>query len=149
MGILVLGTLHTSGAAAAVNRIINVFPPSDEPYIRTMLSTSLCGIISQHLLRTADNKDRIAAVEVLINNSATANIMREGKTEQLENVIQGGALQGMQAMDTVLRRYLDEKLITGNEAYRVAKNKAAFEQYREPLDLAGNASSTKNQFGSI
>ncbi|MGD8568564.1 MAG: type IV pilus twitching motility protein PilT [Gammaproteobacteria bacterium] len=132
MGILVLGTLHTNGAAAAVDRIINVFPPSDEPYIRTMLSTSLCGIISQQLLRTADNKDRVAAVEILVNNSATANIMREGKTEQLENVIQGGALQGMQAMDTVLRRFLDEKLISGNEAYRVARNKAAFEQYREP-----------------
>ncbi|MGD8570879.1 MAG: type IV pilus twitching motility protein PilT [Gammaproteobacteria bacterium] len=131
MGILVLGTLHTNGAAAAVDRIINVFPPADEPYIRTMLSTSLCGIISQHLLRTADNKDRIAAVEILVNNSATANIMREGKNEQLENVIQGGALQGMQAMDTVLRRFLDEKLISGNEAYRVARNKAAFEQYRE------------------
>jgi twitching motility protein PilT len=97
-----------------------------------MLSTSLCGIISQQLLRTADNKDRVAAVEILVNNSATANIMREGKTEQLENVIQGGALQGMQAMDTVLRRFLDEKLISGNEAYRVARNKAAFEQYREP-----------------
>ncbi|MCI0506357.1 MAG: type IV pilus twitching motility protein PilT [Gammaproteobacteria bacterium] len=146
MGILVLGTLHTNGAAAAVNRIINVFPPVDEPYIRTMLSTSLCGIISQQLLRTADNKDRIAAVEVLINNSATANIMREGKTEQLENVIQGGALQGMQAMDTILRRYLDEKLITGNEAYRVAKNKAAFEQYREPVEYSAEASLTKNQF---
>ncbi|WP_455220274.1 type IV pilus twitching motility protein PilT [Kaarinaea lacus] len=148
MGILVLGTLHTNGAAAAVDRIINAFPPSDEPYIRTMLSTSLCGIISQHLLRTADNKDRIAAAEVLINNSATANIMREGKTEQLENVIQGGALQGMQAMDTVLRRYLDEKLITGNEAYRVAKNKAAFEQYREPIENAANASIPKNQFSN-
>ena len=148
MGILVLGTLHTNSAAAAVDRIINVFPPSDEPYIRTMLSTSLCGIISQQLLRTADNKDRIAAVEVLINNSAIANIMREGKTEQLENVIQGGALQGMQAMDTVLRRYLDEKLITGNEAYRVARNKAAFEQYREPVDVSVEGSTVKSQFST-
>jgi Tfp pilus assembly pilus retraction ATPase PilT len=72
--------------------------------------------------------------------------MREGKTEQLENVIQGGALQGMQALDTVLRRYLDEKLITRNEAYRVAKNKAAFEQYREPADFSAEASLTKSQF---
>ncbi|HEY5602237.1 MAG TPA: type IV pilus twitching motility protein PilT [Gammaproteobacteria bacterium] len=146
MGILVLGTLHTNGAAAAVNRIINVFPPADEPYIRTMLSTSLCGIISQQLLRTADNKDRIAAVEVLINNSATANIMREGKTEQLENVIQSGALQGMQAMDTVLRRFLDEQLITGNEAYRVARKKTAFEQYREAVETKTTTPVTKNQF---
>jgi len=145
MGILVLGTLHTNGAASTVDRIINVFPPSDEPYIRTMLSTSLCGIMSQQLLRTADNKNRVAAVEVLINNSAVANIIREGKIDQLENVIQGGALQGMQSLDTVLRRYLDEKLITGNEAYRTARNKSAFEQYREPEAFSANGAS--NQFG--
>ena len=111
MGILVLGTLHTNGAAASVDRIINVFPSGDEPYIRTMLSTSLCGVISQQLIKTSDNKSRLAAIEILINNSATSNIIREGKIEQLENVIQSGALQGMQSMDTTLRRLLDEKLI--------------------------------------
>ncbi|NOZ54918.1 MAG: type IV pilus twitching motility protein PilT [Gammaproteobacteria bacterium] len=137
MGILVLGTLHTNGAAASVDRIINAFPPLEEPYIRTMLSTSLCGIIAQQLLRTSDGKNRIAAVEVLINNSATANIIREGKTEQLEHVIQGGALQGMQAFDTVLRRFLDEKLITGDEAYRVSRNKPSFEQYRDQAEHNG------------
>ena len=146
MGILVLGTLHTNGAAASVDRMINAFPAADEPYIRAMLSTSLCGIISQQLLRTADNKQRLAAVEILINNSAAANIIREGKTEQLENVIQSGGLQGMQAMDTVLRRYLDEKVISGNEAFRVARNKSAFEQYREILDtLTEEATSTEHQ----
>lgn len=149
MGILVLATLHTNGAATTVDRIINAFPPSDEPYIRTMLSTSLCGIISQQLLRTADSKDRIPAVEVLINNSAVANIIREGKIEQLENVIQGGALQGMQAMDTVLRRYLDEKTITGNEAYRVARNKSGFEQYREVDDFSHKDSKSTNQFSNL
>jgi len=136
MGILVLGTLHTNGAAASVDRIINAFPPRDKSYIRTMLSTSLCGIIAQQLIRTADGKNRVAAVEVLINNSATANIIREGKTEQLESVIQGGALQGMQAFDTVLRRFLDEKLITGNEAYRVSRNKSSFEQYRDETEFS-------------
>lgn len=148
MGIMVLGTLHTNGAATTVDRIINAFPPSDEPYIRTMLSTSLCGIMSQQLLRTADNKKRVAAVEVLINNSAVANIIREGKTDQLENVIQGGALQGMQAMDTVLRRYLDEKLITGNEAYRVARQKSAFEQYREVDEVMADGSTFTHRSGS-
>ena len=149
MGILVLGTLHTNGAATTVDRIINAFPPSDEPYIRTMLSTSLCGILSQQLLRTADNKKRVAAVEVLINNSAVANIIREGKTDQLENTIQGGALQGMQAMDTVLRRFLDEKLITGNEAYRVARQKSLFEQYREPDELTPEGPALSGQTGNI
>lgn len=131
MGILILATLHTNGAAAAVDRIINVFPPGEEPYIRTMLSTSLCGVVSQQLVKTADNRGRLAAVETLINNSASSNIIREGKTEQLENVIQAGALQGMQNIDTALRRLLDEKLITGEEAYRKARQKSNFEQYRE------------------
>jgi twitching motility protein PilT len=140
MGILILGTLHTNGAAAAIDRIINVFPPGEEPYIRGMLSTSLVGVISQQLVRTADNRGRLAAVETLINNSATSNIIREGKTEQLENVIQGGALQGMQSIDGALRRLLDEKLITGEEAYRKARFKTNFEQYREQDESANPAS---------
>lgn len=131
MGILILATLHTNGAAAAIDRVINVFPPGEEPYIRAMLSTSLCGVVSQQLVKTADNRNRLAAVETLINNSATSNIIREGKTEQLENVIQGGALQGMQSIDMALRRLLDEKLITGEEAYRKSRIKSNFEQYRE------------------
>ncbi len=131
MGILILATLHTNGAASAIDRIINVFPPGEEPYIRAMLSTSLCGVISQQLVKTSDNRSRLAAVETLINNSAVSNIIREGKTEQLENVIQGGALQGMQSIDTALRRLLDEKLITGEEAYKKARLKMNFEQYRE------------------
>ena len=131
MGILILATLHTNGAAAAIDRIINVFPPGEEPYIRAMLSTSLCGVISQQLVKTADNRGRLAAVETLINNSAASNIIREGKTEQLETIIQSGALQGMQSIDKALRRLLDEKLISGEEAYRKSRLKTNFEQYRE------------------
>ncbi|MDH5327387.1 MAG: type IV pilus twitching motility protein PilT [Gammaproteobacteria bacterium] len=130
LGILVLGTLHTNGAAAAIDRIINAFNPGEEPYIRTMLSTSLRGIISQQLIKTADGKGRVAAAEVLINNSATANLIREGKTEQLENVIQSGSVQGMQTLDRNLRRLLDSKQISGNDAYKLARNKKMFEQYR-------------------
>ncbi len=142
MGILILATLHTNGAAAAVDRVINVFPPGEEPYIRSMLSTSLCGVISQQLVRTADNRGRLAAVETLINNSATSNIIREGKTEQLETVIQSGALQGMQSIDMALRRLLDEKLITGEEAYRKARIKTNFEQYREQDESLSTTIST-------
>lgn len=135
MGILILATLHTSSAAAAIDRIINVFPPGEEPYIRSMLSTSLCGVIAQELVKKADNRGQVAAVETLINNSATSNIIREGKIEQLENVIQGGALQGMQSIDNALRHLMDEKLISGDEAYRKARNKANFEQYREQGEM--------------
>ena len=131
MGILVMATLHTSGAAASVDRIINVFPPGDEPYIRSMLSTSLCGIVSQELLRRADNQGRVAAIEIMLNNAAVSNVIREGKTEQLENVIQSGGMQGMQSMDNALRRLLDAKIITGEEAYLKARHKADFEKFLE------------------
>jgi len=130
MGILILGTLHTNSAAATIERIINVFPPGDEPYIRTMLSTSLCGVVAQRLVRTLDNRGRLAAIEVLVNNAAVANIIREGKPDQLENVIQSGAMQGMQTMDNALRKLLDEKLISGVEAYKHAQVKSQFEKYR-------------------
>lgn len=127
MGILVMATLHTNSAASTIDRIINVFPQGEEPYIRSTLSTSLRGIISQQLLRKADGRGRKAAVEILINNSAASNIIRESKPEQLENIIQSGVLQGMQSMDTAIRRMLDEEQITGSEAFKNARNKSIFE----------------------
>jgi len=130
-GILVLATLHTSGAAATVDRMVSVFPAAEQALIRSMLSTSLCGVASQQLVRRVDGKGMLAAVEVLVNNAAVANILREGKTDMLASVIQSGALVGMQTMDSSLRRLLDAKLISGSEAYRKASNKAAFEQFRE------------------
>ena len=131
-GILVLATLHTSSAAATVDRMVNVFPAGEQGLIRSMLSTSLCGVVSQQLVRRADGKGMLAAVEILVNNAAVANILREGKTELLASVIQAGALVGMQSLDNSLRNLVDAKLITGGEAYRKASNKAAFEQFREP-----------------
>jgi twitching motility protein PilT len=131
-GILVFGTLHTNGAASTVDRIINVFPPADQNRIRGMLSTSLLGVISQQLVRRADGRGRVAAVEVLVNNPGIANILREGKTEQLATAIQGGGLQGMQNMDTALRRLVDARVISGKEAYRKAINKREFEMFAEP-----------------
>ncbi|NOZ37359.1 MAG: type IV pilus twitching motility protein PilT [Gammaproteobacteria bacterium] len=135
MGILVMATLHTSSAASSIDRIINVFPPGEEAYVRTMLSTSLCGVISQQLLRTADAKGRIAAIEIMVNNPAIANVIREGKSEQLDNIVQSGAMQGMQLMDTALKRLLDAKLINGDDAYMKARNKADFERYRDSENL--------------
>lgn len=130
-GILVLGTLHTNGAAATVDRIINVFPAPVQPRIRAMLSSSLRGIISQQLVQQTDGKGRLAALEILINTPAVANMIREGKTDKIINVIQGGALMGMQSLDHALRRLMDEKLITGDEAYNKALNKKDFEAFRE------------------
>ena len=134
MGILVMGTLHTSGAAASVDRMINVFPASEEAFVRTMISTSLVGVVSQQLLRTADRKGRVAALEIMINNPAIANLIREGKTEQIESVIQGSSMQGMQRMDMALRRLLEAKIINGDDAYLKARNKADFERFREGFE---------------
>ena len=130
-GLLVLATLHTSGAAATVDRMVSVFPAGEQNLIRSMLSTSLCGVVSQQLVRRTDGNGMVAAVEVLVNNAAVSNILREGKTDLLTSVIQSGALVGMQTLDSSLRRLMDAKLISGGEAYRKAANKAAFEQFRE------------------
>ena len=129
-GILVFGTLHTNSAAASVDRMINVFSAPEQPRIRAMLSTSLVGVVSQQLLRRSDGKGRVAAVEIMVNSSAAANIIREGKSQQLQTVIQSGALQGMQSMDRSLRKLLDEQLIDGSDAYLTAVNKEEFEEYR-------------------
>ncbi len=134
-GILVMGTLHTNGAAAAVDRMINVFPAKEQALIRTILSTSLVGVLSQQLLRRADGRGRVAAIEIMLNTAAASNLIREGKTDQIANVIQAGGLLGMQSMDSALRRLLDAKLITGTEAYLKAANREEFAQYcEEPLE---------------
>ena len=140
VGILVMATLHTSGAASSIDRIINVFPPAEEAYIRTMLSTSLVSIISQQLIRKADRKGRVVALEIMINTPAVSNLIREGKTEQIETVIQSSAMQGMQGMDTALKRLLDAKLIDGDDAYMKARNKEDFMRFREDVaeDFAAN-----------
>lgn len=129
-GILVMGTLHTNSAAASVDRIINTFPADKQGHVRTMLSTSLRGIISQQLIPHREGEGMVAAVEILLNTAATANAIREGKIEQLENIIQGGALVGMQSMDNALRGLLDERRITGDAAYEAAVLKSQFEHHR-------------------
>ncbi len=128
-GIMVMGTLHTNSAAASVDRIINTFPVDKQPHIRTMLSTSLRGIVSQQLIRRADGQGRVAAVEILVNTPAVANVIREGRIDQIENIMQGGALVGMQSMDNAIRKLLDMNLITGADAYEAANVKVDFQQY--------------------
>jgi len=128
-GILVMGTLHTNSASATVDRIINVFPSSEQNQIRTMLSTSLRCVISQQLLPKADGKGRVAAMEIMVNNSAIGNMIRQGKTDQLDNAIVSGKRYGMQSMDGSLKKYLDEGAITGEQAYLNAMNKHTFKQY--------------------
>ena len=130
MGILVMGTLHTNGAAATVDRIVNVFPYEKQAQIRAMLSTSLRGVISQQLVKRADQQGRIAALEILVNTPAVANLIRQGKLDQLENVMQSGAQAGMQTMDGDLQQLHRKRQITGDEVYQKAINKSKFEDLK-------------------
>lgn len=131
MGILVMGTLHTNGAAQTVDRMVNVFPSDKQSHVRTMLSTSLRGVVSQQLLQKSDKNGRVAALEILVNTPASANLIRQGKLDQLENVMQAGGQFGMRTMDTAIQLLLDARQITGKEAYKKGINKAKFEAVKD------------------
>ena len=131
MGILVMGTLHTNGAAQTVDRIVNSFPADKQAHIRTMISTSLRGVISQQLLPTKDRPGRVAALEILINTPAVSNLIRQGKLDQLETAMQSGGSLGMQTMDTALMNLVSKGAITGRDAYQQATHKAQFERMRD------------------
>ncbi len=131
MGILVMGTLHTNGAAQTVDRIINSFPADKQAHIRTMISTSLRGVISQQLLPTIDKPGRAAALEIMINTSAVSNLIRQGKLDQLETAIQSGGSLGMKSMDNALMELVEKGRISGKEAYLQANNKHKFEEVRD------------------
>jgi twitching motility protein PilT len=131
MGILVMGTLHTNGAAATVDRMVNAFPSDKQSHVRTMLSTSLRGVVSQQLLQRADKQGRVAALEILVNTPAASNLIRQGKLDQLENTMQAGGAFGMRTMDTAIQQLLDSRQITGKEAYKKGINKARFEEFKD------------------
>ena len=131
MGILVMGTLHTNGAAATVDRIVNAFPSDKQGHVRTMLSTSLRGVVSQQLVQRADKRGRVAALEILINTPAVSNLIRQGKLDQLENTMQSGGQFGMRTMDAAIQELLDKGVISGRAAYEKAINKSRFEGLRD------------------
>ena len=115
-GHLVRGTLHTSSASQTIDRIIDVFPTTQQQQIRVQLSTSLIGIISQTLCKTKDNKRTLAA-EILVNNNAIGNLIREAKSSQVYSQIQVGAKFGMQTLEQALSVHVKQGKITKEEAY--------------------------------
>lgn len=118
-GHLVFATLHTNSAAQSVDRMVDVFPPHQQPQIRAQLSNILMAICSQRLVPSIGG-GRVAAAEILIATPAVRNIIREGKTHQLEAVIQTGAEFGMQSMDKTLVTLIHNGTITYDEARNVA-----------------------------
>lgn len=126
-GHLVFATLHTNSAAQSIDRMIDVFPPHQQPQIRSQLSNILMAICSQRLVPTIGG-GRIAAAEVLIANPAVRNIIREGKSHQLDAVIQTGADKGMQSMDRTLVSLIKAGTITHDEAQTFAVDLEEFER---------------------
>ncbi len=128
-GHLVFGTLHTNSAAKTVDRIIDVFPKDSQEQVRAMLSESLKGVICQQLLKTADGRGRVAALEIMIGTPAVGNLIREGKTFQIPSIIQTARKEGMQLLDQHLLDLLKTRKVAPEEAYRCAQDKKQFEQY--------------------
>ncbi|MEI6237562.1 MAG: type IV pilus twitching motility protein PilT [Candidatus Saccharibacteria bacterium] len=118
-GHLVFATLHTNSASQSIDRMIDVFPPHQQPQIRSQLSNILVAICSQRLLPSIGG-GRIASAEILVATPAVRNIIREGKTHQLDAVIQTGAEYGMQSMDKTLVGLIHGGTITYDEARKVA-----------------------------
>ena len=101
-GHLVLGTLHTQSAPGTVDRIIDVFPAEQQEQVRIMLAGSLQGIVTQALLPTADGQGRVAALEILLPDDATRNLIRQGKVEQIYSIMQTSTGRGMMTMEQSL-----------------------------------------------
>ena len=118
-GHLVFATLHTNSAAQSIDRMIDVFPPHQQPQIRSQLSNILMGICSQRLVPTIGG-GRTVATEILVATPAVRNIIREGKTHQLDAVIQTGAEFGMQSMDKTLVGMIHAGTISYEEARNFA-----------------------------
>ena len=133
-GLLVFGTLHTNNARKTVDRMIDVFPSDQQAQVRTMLASSLRGVVAQLLMRKSDGGGRLAINEILVVNSAAAAIIREGATQKLQDVIVGGQGQGMQFMDDAIWKVMQQGIVTPHEAYMKAIDKNRFRVYLPPED---------------
>ena len=115
-GHLVIGTLHTTGAAKTVDRIVDVFPAGEKEMVRSMLSESLRAVISQTLLKTRDGNGRVAAHEILISTPAVRNLIRENKIAQINSTLQTGQTHGMQTLDQSLQALVRQGVISPDVA---------------------------------
>jgi twitching motility protein PilT len=122
-GHLVFGTLHTRSAAKTVDRIIDVFPPSQQNQVRAMFAESMRGIVSQQLIPRADGQGRALAYEILVDTPAVGNLIREGKTFQMPSIMQMGTREGMVLMDQSIIRLMQSKQISYEQAFARVENK--------------------------
>jgi twitching motility protein PilT len=125
-GHLVFGTLHTTSAAKTVDRVIEVFPASEQGQIRSTLADGIRAVVAQVLFKRADRKGRCAALEILIANSAVRNLIRESKTFQIPSMIQTGKKYGMQLLDDGIMDLVNRGWITPDDAYLKCNDKSRF-----------------------
>ncbi|NPC71560.1 PilT/PilU family type 4a pilus ATPase [Corallococcus exiguus] len=125
-GVLVFATVHTNSAPATIDRIINSFPADEQGQVRGMLAESLAGIVAQQLIKTADGKGRVAALEILVGSAAIAAMIREGKVFQIASKMQAGQNQGMQTLDMHLERLVKDDVILPEAALEKAQDKENF-----------------------
>ncbi|MCM3572067.1 type IV pilus twitching motility protein PilT [Mesobacillus subterraneus] len=115
-GHLVLGTLHTSSAPATINRIIDVFPPGQQAQIRIQLASVLVSVISQRLFPTVDKKGRRSATEILINNAAVANLIRNEKIHQIISIMQTSRIHGMHTLEMDIKELVQRGIVSKETA---------------------------------
>lgn len=133
-GHLVLGTLHTQGAAKSIDRIIDTFPAHQQNQIRSQLGDTLQGVISQTLLPYAQLQGRVPATEILVHTPAVANLIREGQVEQLYSVMQAGVSLGMHTLDMSLRELVASGKVTKQIAQQYAVDPATLDGVRVHAD---------------
>jgi len=136
-GHLVFGTLHTLNAMKTVDRVIEIFPATQQAQVRSTLADALKAVVSQTLLKRIDKKGRIAALEILICTPAVRNLIREGKTYQIPSVMQTGKKYGMQALDDALFEMLQRRQISPEDAYTNCIEKQKFVKFlkKQPADF--------------
>ena len=128
-GHLVFGTLHTINAMKTVDRVIEIFPATQQGQVRSTLADALKAVVSQTLFKRVDIKGRCAALEILIATPAVRNLIREAKTYQILSAMQTGKKFGMQTLDDAIMEYLEKKMISPDSAYSNAVEKSKFLKY--------------------
>ncbi len=128
-GHLVFSTLHTVSAIKTIDRIVGIFPPSQQAQVRTMFSESMKGILTQKLVPRADGMGRVPAIEIIFGCPPIANLIREGKALQVGTVVQTSRNLGMKTMDESLLELYNGNLISPAEAYEHSTDKRIFAQY--------------------
>jgi twitching motility protein PilT len=128
-GHLVMSTLHTTGAEATIDRVIDVFPAHQQQQVRIQLASVLEGVISQLLLPTPDGQHMNAVQEILVVNNAVRNLIRDEKTNQISSTMQTSSRLGMKTLDQALAEMVKGNIITTDEAYRVALDKSLLQKF--------------------